>query len=57
VIVSGPFAALFGDGHFRPTEGDELGDTLTGTNQEIATALAEWANRLRATDKRLEEER
>lgn len=50
-IVSGPLAALFGDGHFRPTDGDELGDALSGMNGEIAAAVAGWATRLRSLDR------
>lgn len=42
VIVSGPYAALFGEGHFLPVEGDEMGDALVGVNTQVAADVAEW---------------
>ena len=39
-------AALFGDGHFRPTDGDELGDALAEINGEISSTIVGWADRL-----------
>jgi len=42
-IVSGQYAAIFGDGHFRPVEGDELADALVDVNGEIADAVVRWA--------------
>jgi hypothetical protein len=53
-VVSGPFAALFGDGHFRPTDGEELGDALAGINREIASTIVEWAIESRPREPRSE---
>lgn len=46
-IVSGPFAALFGDGHFRSTDDDLLGDTLSEINHDIAESTVAWALNVR----------